>query len=440
MKVTIFGAGYVGLVQAAAFAETGHDVLCVDVDTAKIARLQAGEIPIFEPDLPELVERNLAAGTLAFSADLEAGVAHADALFIAVGTPPQEDGSADLQHVTAVARTIAGHMRTPKTIVTKSTVPVGTSDRVRDVVAEGLIAAGRGDLAFEVVSNPEFLREGSAVADCMRPDRIIIGTTSKSAEEVLRQLYAPFNRNHEKIIVMDPRSAELTKYAANAMLATRISFMNEMANIADRVGADIEWVRKGIGSDPRIGYNFLYAGIGYGGSCFPKDVRALIHTAREAGIEPRLLDAVQARNAAQKHVLVDKIVGRFGDRLDGLTFALWGLAFKPDTDDMREAPARTIMEALWDKGARVRAFDPAAMDECRRIYGERADLSLVANRDAALNDADALIIATEWRAFRSVDFAALHTALKTPAIFDGRNILDRKAAEAAGFEYFGIGR
>ncbi len=311
---------------------------------------------------------------------------------------------------------------------------------MRDVVAEGLIAAGRGDLAFEVVSNPEFLREGSAVADCMRPDRIIIGTTSKSAEEVLRQLYAPFNRNHEKIIVMDPRSAELTKYAANAMLATRISFMNEMANIADRVGADIEWVRKGIGSDPRIGYNFLYAGIGYGGSCFPKDVRALIHTAREAGIEPRLLDAVQARNAAQKHVLVDKIVGRFGDRLDGLTFALWGLAFKPDTDDMREAPARTIMEALWDKGARVRAFDPAAMDECRRIYGERADLSLVANRDAALNDADALIIATEWRAFRSVDFAALHTALKTPAIFDGRNILDRKAAEAAGFEYFGIGR
>ena len=440
MKISIFGAGYVGLVQAAAFAEMGHEIVCVDLNDARIARLNAGESPIFEPDLEEMIQRNLKAGTLAFTTDSIRAIDHAAVLFIAVGTPSSADGSADLSHVEAVAGTIASQMRTPRIVVMKSTVPVGTNDKVREIVASGLKAAGRPEIGFEIVSNPEFLREGSAVADCMRPDRIILGTSSDEAEKVLREIYAPFNRNHEKIIVMDARSAELTKYAANAMLATRISFMNEMANIAERVGADIEWVRKGIGSDPRIGYSFIYSGIGYGGSCFPKDVEALIHTAQATGFAPKVLTAVRERNAAQKHVLVDKIVSHFGGGLSGKVFALWGLAFKPDTDDMREAPSRVIMEALWERGAAVRAYDPAAMDECRHLYGERGDLALVETRDAALEGADALIIATEWKAFRSVDFAELKTALRSPAIFDGRNVLEPGAARAAGFTYFGIGR
>ena len=439
MKVTIFGAGYVGLVQAACFAEMGHDVLCVDVNADKIAGLRQGRIPIFEPGLAAMVTANLATGTLAFDTSVAHGVAHAALLFIAVGTPPRDDGSADLSHVDAVAGAIATAMEGDKIIVTKSTVPVGTADRVRAIVSRELAARGRS-ISFEIVSNPEFLREGSAVADCMRPDRIIIGTASRDAEAVLREVYAPFNRNHEKIIAMDARSAELTKYAANAMLATRISFMNEMANIAERVGADIEWVRKGVGSDPRIGYSFIYPGIGYGGSCFPKDVQALIHIAGEAGVEPTMLAAVEARNAAQKGVLVDKVVGHFGGDIAGKVFALWGLSFKPDTDDMRAAPARVIMEALWQRGARVQAFDPAAMDACRALYGERPDLTLATSRDAALADADALIVATEWKAFRSVDFGMLRRTLKAAALFDGRNLFDPEAARAAGLAYYGIGR
>jgi UDPglucose 6-dehydrogenase len=391
--------------------------------------LSAGKVPIFEPDLEDMIKRSLAAGTIAFTTDLDRAIEHAPVLFIAVGTPPRADGSADLSHVIGVAETIAARMSEHKIVVTKSTVPVGTSDKVREILSSS-------SASFDVVSNPEFLREGSAVADCMRPDRIIIGTSSPAAEKVLREIYAPFNRNHEKIIVMDARSAELTKYAANAMLATRISFMNEMANVAERVGADIEWVRKGIGSDPRIGYSFIYPGIGYGGSCFPKDVDALIHVARDAGFEPDLLTAVRDRNAEQKHVLVDKIVRHFGEDLSDRTFALWGLAFKPDTNDMREAPSRVIMEALWQRGARIRAHDPAAMDECRRIYGERKDLALVPTRDAAVQGADALIVATEWKAFRSVDYAALAPRV----IFDGRNVFDPTAARAAGLTYYGIGR
>jgi len=431
MKVSIFGAGYVGLVQAAALAEVGHDVVCVDIDEAKIAKLNAGNVPIFEPDLEEMIQRNLAAGTLAFTSDTDRAIAHASMLFIAVGTPPRPDGSADLSYVVAAAEAIASRMTAPKIIVIKSTVPVGTNGKVSEILARN-----RAGIGFDVVSNPEFLREGSAVADCMRPDRIILGTSSASAEKLLREIYAPFNRNHEKIIVMDARSAELTKYAANAMLATRISFMNEMANIAERVGADVEWVRKGIGSDPRIGYSFIYPGIGYGGSCFPKDVDALIHVAKDAGFEPDLLNAVRERNAAQKHVLVEKIVAHFGEDLHGKTFALWGLAFKPDTDDMREAPSRIIMEALWERGAEIRAYDPAAMDECRRIYGSRNDLTLTSTRDAAVQGADALVIATEWKAFRSVDYAALASVV----IFDGRNVLDPATARAAGVTYYGIGR
>jgi UDPglucose 6-dehydrogenase len=378
-----------------------------------------------------MIKRGLAAGRLEFTTDTGRAIDHAPILFIAVGTPPRPDGSADLSHVVTAAEAIAARMTTHKIIVTKSTVPVGTSDTVREIAARNPAGVG-----FDIVSNPEFLREGSAVADCMRPDRIILGTSSASAEKAMREIYAPFNRNHDRVVVMDARSAELTKYAANAMLATRISFMNEMANIAERVGADIEWVRKGIGSDPRIGYSFIYPGIGYGGSCFPKDVDALIHVARDAGFEPDLLTAVRDRNAEQKHVLVNKIVDHFGEDLSGKVFALWGLAFKPETNDMREAPSRVIMEALWKRGARIRAYDPAAMDECRHLYGERADLTLVATRDAALGGADALIIATEWKAFRSVDYATLPARV----VFDGRNVLEPAAARAAGLTYYGIGR
>ncbi|MBL8597294.1 MAG: UDP-glucose/GDP-mannose dehydrogenase family protein [Devosia sp.] len=439
MRVTVFGIGYVGLVQAAVLADVGHDVFCVDINAEKIEGLKAGNIPIFEPDLDGLVERNLKEGRLHFTTDAKAGVLHAAIQFIAVGTPPDEDGSADLKYVTAVARTIAQHMDRPQVIVNKSTVPVGTADLVAEVVGRTLAEAGR-QIGFEVVSNPEFLKEGSAVADCMRPDRIIVGTSSKDAEMLLRQLYAPFNRNHEKMIVMDARSAELTKYAANAMLATKISFMNEMAGIADRLGADIEWVRKGIGSDPRIGYSFIYPGIGYGGSCFPKDVQALIRTAEKAGVTPTVLSAVEERNTAQKQVLFDKIAQYFGSELKGKTFALWGLAFKPNTDDMREAPSRVIMEALWNAGAKVRAYDPEAMHETARIYGVRSDLDLVGTREEALKGADALIIATEWKVFQSADFETIKAQLKHPVIFDGRNIYDPAFMQAQGFDYFAIGR
>ena len=439
MRVTVFGIGYVGLVQAAVLADVGHDVFCVDINAEKIEGLKAGNIPIFEPDLDGLVERNLREGRLHFTTDAKAGVLHAAIQFIAVGTPPDEDGSADLKYVTAVARTIAQHMDRPQVIVNKSTVPVGTADLVAEVVGRTLAEAGR-QIGFEVVSNPEFLKEGSAVADCMRPDRIIVGTSSKDAEMLLRQLYAPFNRNHEKMIVMDARSAELTKYAANAMLATKISFMNEMAGIADRLGADIEWVRKGIGSDPRIGYSFIYPGIGYGGSCFPKDVQALIRTAEKAGVTPTVLSAVEERNTAQKQVLFDKIAQYFGSELKGKTFALWGLAFKPNTDDMREAPSRVIMEALWSAGAKVRAYDPEAMHETARIYGVRSDLDLVGTREEALKGADALIIATEWKVFQSADFETIKAQLRQPVIFDGRNIYDPAFMQAQGFDYFAIGR
>lgn len=440
MLVTIFGTGYVGLVQAAVLAEAGNDVLCVDIDAAKITRLRAGEVQIYEPGLEQLVRENIAAGRLRFTTDPSEGVAFGSVQFIAVGTPPDEDGSADLKHVLAVADAIAAHMDAAKTVVVKSTVPVGTNDQVRAQIANGLSARGREDLSFDVASNPEFLKEGSAVVDCTRPDRIIIGTTSRETELILRELYAPFNRNHEKVIVMDPRSAELTKYAANCMLATKISFMNEIANIADLLGADIESVRQGIGSDPRIGYHFIYPGVGYGGSCFPKDVQALIRTATGAGYRPVLLEAVEQRNNDQKRVMLAKIFRHFGDNLHGKTFALWGLAFKPNTDDMREAPSRVLMEALWNAGAKVRAFDPKAMNECRRIYGSRDDLALCETQDAALDGSDALVVVTEWNSFRAPDFAGIKAKLREPVIFDGRNIYDPQTAARYGIRVYGVGR
>ena len=403
MKITVFGTGYVGLVQGSVLAEVGHDVLCVDVDAAKVEGLKAGRIPIYEPGLEDIVRKNHADGRLNFTTDAGAGVAHGRIQFIAVGTPPDEDGSADLKYVLAVARTIAEHMEEPKVVVTKSTVPVGTADKVRAAVVEALGARG-SDLHFDVVSNPEFLKEGAAVADCMRPDRIVIGTSDPGSEELLREVYAPFSRNHDKLIVMDVRSAELTKYAANCMLATKISFMNEIAGLAERLGADIEAVRQGIGSDQRIGYHFIYPGAGYGGSCFPKDVKALIHTARDIGFEPTVLQAVEDRNDAQKTVIFQKIAAHFGGDLEGRTFALWGLAFKPNTDDMREAAARVLIEALWAAGAKVQAYDPEAMDETQRIYGDRPELTLCGTKEAALKGADALVVMTEWQAFRAPDF------------------------------------
>ena len=439
MRITVFGTGYVGLVQGSVLAEVGHDVLCVDVDAAKIEGLEAGRIPIYEPGLEDLVKKNHAEGRLTFTTDAGAGVAHGRLQIIAVGTPPDEDGSADLKYVLAVAGTIAAHMAEPKIVVTKSTVPVGTADRVRARLAEGLRARG-SDLGFDVVSNPEFLKEGAAVADCLRPDRIVIGTSDPETEEVLREVYAPFNRNHDKIIVMDVRSAELTKYAANCMLATKISFMNEIAGLAERLGADVEMVRMGIGADPRIGYHFIYPGAGYGGSCFPKDVKALIHTARAAGFEPSVLQAVEDRNDTQKTVIFEKIRAHFGGALAGRTFALWGLAFKPNTDDMREAAARVLMEALWAAGARVQAYDPEAMEETQRIYGDRADLTLCGTKEAALRDADALIVMTEWQVFRAADFDVVRERLKAPLVFDGRNLYDPARMAARGFAYYAIGR
>ena len=439
MKVTVFGTGYVGLVQGAVLADVGHDVVCVDIDAAKVAALQAGRIPIHEPGLTPLVQANHAAGRLHFTTDAAAGVAHGDLIFLAVGTPPDEDGSADLKHVLAVARTIATHMAAPKTIVNKSTVPVGTADKVAAEVRQALAQRG-ADIAFEVVSNPEFLKEGAAVADCMRPDRIVIGTSSPAAERQLRELYAPFNRNHDKIVLMDVRSAELTKYAANAMLATKISFINEIANLAERLGADIEAVRRGIGSDPRIGYHFIYPGAGYGGSCFPKDVKALIHTAHEVGFVPEVLEAVERRNDAQREVLAERIVAHYGGQLQGKTIAVWGLAFKPETDDMREAPSRNLLAALWAAGAQVRAHDPVAMQEARRIFGERADLTLCDSPMAALEGADALAIVTEWKQFRVPDFHRVAQALRDRIVFDGRNLYDPAVVARHGLAYESIGR
>ena len=439
MKVTIFGTGYVGLVQGAVLADVGHDVVCVDVDAAKVAALQAGQIPIHEPGLQPMVQANQAAARLRFTTDARDGVAHGELIFLAVGTPPDEDGSADLQHVLAVARTIAAHMAAPKTIVNKSTVPVGTADKVAEAVRAGLQARG-ADIAFEVVSNPEFLKEGAAVADCMRPDRIVVGTASAAAEAQLRELYAPFNRNHDRMVVMDVRSAELTKYAANAMLATKISFINEVANLAERLGADIEAVRRGIGSDPRIGYHFIYPGVGYGGSCFPKDVKALIHTAQSIGFEPEVLLAVERRNDAQRRVLPERIVAHYGGTLQGKTIAVWGLAFKPETDDMREAPSRNLLQGLWAAGATVRAHDPVAMDEARRIFGERADLALCDTPMQALQGADALAIVTEWKAFRVPDFAQMARLLRDRMVFDGRNLYDPAVLARHGLGYQSIGR
>lgn len=443
MRVCIFGTGYVGLVTGTCLAEVGHDVVCVDVDAAKVEGLNNGIVPIYEPGLTPMVKANHAAGRLRFTTDAAAGIAHGDVLFIAVGTPPDEDGSADLQYVREVARTIGRHLQRPSVVVDKSTVPVGTADQVRATIAAELVARG-ANIDFEVVSNPEFLKEGAAVEDCMRPDRIVIGTSSASALETLRRLYAPFNRNHERIVAMDVRSAELTKYAANAMLATKISFMNEIANIAEQVGADVEMVRKGIGSDPRIGWHFIYPGAGYGGSCFPKDVQALARTAQQHGVQPRLLEAVEAVNAAQKGHLFELMQRHYDlgedEGLRGRTIAVWGLAFKPNTDDMREASSRRLLQQLWDAGATVRAFDPEAMGETRRIFGEREDLVLCDSAAAALEGADALVVVTEWKQFRSPDFARLKEALADAVLFDGRNLYEPAEVEAAGIAYYGIGR
>ncbi|TAM07102.1 MAG: UDP-glucose/GDP-mannose dehydrogenase family protein [Paraburkholderia sp.] len=455
MKITIIGTGYVGLVTGACLAEIGHDVFCLDVDPRKIDILNGGGVPIHEPGLLELIARNRAAGRITFSTDIAASVAHGDVQFIAVGTPPDEDGSADLQYVLEAARSIGRYMDGFKVVVDKSTVPVGTAQRVRGVLAEELAKRGLADSeqhGFSVVSNPEFLKEGAAVEDFMRPDRIIIGIDEDEqgnvAREKIKRLYAPFNRNHERTIYMDVRSAEFTKYAANAMLATRISFMNEMANLADRVGADIESVRRGIGSDPRIGYHFLYAGCGYGGSCFPKDVQALIRTAAESGQHLRILEAVEDVNHDQKEVLVGKIVGTFGDDLKGRHFALWGLAFKPNTDDMREASSRRLIEALLLRGATVTAYDPVATDEAKRVFALDlkgapellARLTFAASQDEALVGADALVIVTEWTAFKAPDFAYLKSVLKSPRIFDGRNLYEPDAMAELGIDYYSIGR
>ncbi len=439
MKIAVFGTGYVGLVQGAVLADAGHTVICVDIDENKLARLRKGEIPIFEPGLEPIVKSNFAEGRLLFTSDAKEAIEQSEVQFIAVGTPPNEDGSADLKHVLAVAKTIATHMTGYTVVVDKSTVPVGTADKVTEMIAQTLNARGV-DFAFDVVSNPEFLKEGAAVADCQRPDRIVIGTESAQAENTLRELYEPFNRNHDKVIVMNVRSAELTKYAANCMLATKISFMNEMANIAELVGADIESVRQGIGSDQRIGYHFIYPGAGYGGSCFPKDVSALVKTSEGMGYTPWILNAVESRNQAQKHVVFEKIQRYFKDGLKNKTFALWGLSFKPNTDDMREAPSRVVMEALWQAGARVQAFDPAAMEETQHIYGDRPDLMLCGTKEAALMGADALVIMTEWKNFRVPDFERMKSALKTPAIFDGRNLFEPARMRERGFDYFSIGR
>ncbi|MDX1373917.1 MAG: UDP-glucose/GDP-mannose dehydrogenase family protein [Burkholderiales bacterium] len=439
MKITIIGSGYVGLVTGACLADTGNEVLCLDQDAEKIASLNAGRIPIFEPGLEPVVRRNRAAGRLTFSTDVAASVAHGELQIIAVGTPPGEDGSADLRHVLDAARAIGRAMDGYRVIVNKSTVPVGTADRVRAVIAEALAARGH-DIAFSVVSNPEFLKEGAAVDDFMRPDRIIIGSDDARATQLLRQLYAPFQRNRERVLLMGVRSAELTKYAANAMLATRISFMNELARLAERIGADIEAVRRGIGSDPRIGFQFLYPGAGFGGSCFPKDIRALQHTGESAGVPLQVLGAVERVNRAQKRLLGEKILAHLGADLRGRTVAVWGLAFKPNTDDLREAPSRDLIDALVAARAHVRAYDPAAGRAAAALYADVPQVEIVESAPAATDGADALAIVTEWQEFRAPDFAALAARMKTPVIFDGRNLYDPAVMRAHGFEYFAIGR
>jgi UDPglucose 6-dehydrogenase len=439
MKVTIFGSGYVGLVTGACLAEVGNDVVCIDVDAGKIERLNRGEVPIHEPGLDAIIQRNMAANRLRFTTDIDLAVEHGLFQFVAVGTPPDEDGSADLQYVLAVARSIGQRLKAYRVVVNKSTVPVGTADRVREAIVA--VQQERGSaVEFDVVSNPEFLKEGAAIDDFMKPDRIVVGTDNPRTTELLRTLYAPFNRNHDRLICIDIRSAELTKYAANAMLATKISFMNELANLAERLGADIEKVRVGIGSDPRISYHFIYPGCGYGGSCFPKDVKALERTARDVGYSAELLQAVEAVNNRQKKSLFVKMKAYFDGNLKGKTIALWGLAFKPNTDDMRDAPSRVLMEALWAEGAAVRAYDPVAMNEAQRIYGERPDLTLCENPDLALQGADVLAIVTEWNLFRSPDFPKLKATLSHPAIFDGRNLYDPARMVAEGFDYYSIGR
>ena len=439
MKITVVGTGYVGLVSGACLAEMGNDVLCLDLDPEKIRVLKEGGIPIHEPGLDQVVARNVAAGRLHFTTDVQDAVQFGTIQFIAVGTPPDEDGSADLQYVLSAARAIGRHMTDYKVVVDKSTVPVGTADKVKAAVQAELDARGEA-IPYSVVSNPEFLKEGAAVDDFMRPDRIVVGAEDDQAIFLMKALYAPFQRNHEKLLIMDLRSAELTKYAANAMLATRISFMNELALLAESLGADIELVRQGIGSDPRIGYHFLYAGCGYGGSCFPKDVKALIKTGADAGHALRVLNAVEDANDAQKLVLVDKVVAHFGEDLSGKHFAVWGLAFKPNTDDMREAPSRVIIAELFRRGATVTAYDPVAMDETRRIFGDEPRLAYAERPMQALDGADALLIVTEWKEFRSPDFQVIKAKLKSPVIFDGRNVFDPQLPREAGLTYLSIGR
>jgi len=439
VKITIIGTGYVGLVSGACLSDLGNDVLCLDLDKRKIALLESGGIPIHEPGLEALVQRNAQAGRLHFTTDVERSVHHGTVQCIAVGTPPDEDGSADLRHVVEAARSIGRHMRDYKVVADKSTVPVGTADRVREAIGEELKARSV-DVPYSVVSNPEFLKEGAAVEDFMKPDRVVIGADDERATQIMRAVYAPFQRNHERMLVMDVRSAELTKYAANAMLATRISFMNELANLAERLGADIEHVRQGIGSDPRIGYHFLYAGCGYGGSCFPKDVKALQRTAEQEGLNLRIMRAVEEVNEAQKHRLVQKITARLGERLEGRRFAVWGLAFKPNTDDMREAPSTVLVREVLKRGAEVCAYDPVAMGEARRVFGDEPRVSYAEAPLPALDGADALIIVTEWKEFRSPDFGAIKERLKEPLVFDGRNLYDPAIVKEAGLEYYSIGR
>ena len=439
MRLTIFGSGYVGLVTGACMAEMGNHVVCYDIDAAKIARLNDGDIPIYEPGLEAYIARNEEAGRLEFTTDVEKAVSHGLFQFVAVGTPPDEDGSADMQHVLAVARSIGEHMDDYRIVVNKSTVPVGTADKVQAEIQCALDERGKS-LEFDVVSNPEFLKEGAAISDFMKPDRIIVGSDNPRTVELLKTLYEPFNRSHDRLISMDVRSAELTKYAANAMLATKISFMNELANIAERFGADIENVRLGIGSDPRIGYHFIYPGAGYGGSCFPKDVRALAKSASDAGYDAQLLSSVESVNDRQKHRLFEKLQAHYKGKLKGKSIALWGLSFKPRTDDMREAPSRVLMEALWDAGATVRAYDPEAMEEARRLYPQQAGLELCETAHGALEGADALAIITEWQEFRSPDFSLLKEKLNDEVVFDGRNLYEPQMLEHLGLKYFAIGR
>ncbi|MDG9924771.1 MULTISPECIES: UDP-glucose/GDP-mannose dehydrogenase family protein [unclassified Pseudomonas] len=440
MNICVFGAGYVGLVQAAVLANVGHNVLCIESDAAKREMLENGKVPIYEPGLEGLVRSNVAEGRLRFSGDLADAVKHARIQFIAVGTPSDANGRADLTYVNDVARGIAQATETDQLIINKSTAPVGTADAIHALMSETLAGRGRSELAVDVVANPEFLKQGAAVSDCQRPDRIIVGSSDANSIEVLQELYAPFNRNREKMIIMDRRSAELTKYAANAFLATKISFMNEMANLAELFAADIEMVRKGIGADPRIGYDFIYPGCGYGGACFPKDVRALKSSASEVGYEPAILHAVESVNESQKLKLGSNILDCYGGDLRGRVFALWGLAFKANTGDMREAPSRTLLEGLWQAGARVRAFDPEAMPECLRLYGKRPDLELVDSKEEALAGADALVVVTDWQSFKAPDFDFIRRTLKDACVFDGRNLYDPQVMRRYGLRYYSIGR